>query len=57
MSNTKLDEFKGEIEEYLGKKTVFESKIKRLKIKTCLNSAGIVKKDGLFDLEIFCYGE
>ena len=32
MSNTKLDEFKGEIEEgeieeYLGKKTVFESKI------------------------------
>jgi hypothetical protein len=38
MSNTKLDEFKGEIEEYLEKKTVFESKIdevfKRLKIKT-----------------------
>jgi hypothetical protein len=50
MSNTKLDEFKGEIEEYLGKKTVFESKIdevfKRLKIKTGLNRAGIVKKDG-----------
>jgi hypothetical protein len=50
MSNTKLDEFKGEIEEYLEKKTVFESKIdevfKRLKIKTGLNRAGIVKKDG-----------
>lgn len=50
MSNTKLDEFKGEIEEYLGKKHVFESRMdevfKRLKIKTGLNRAGIVKKDG-----------
>jgi hypothetical protein len=36
---------------------VFESKIKRLKIKTCLNRAGILKKEGLFDLEIFCYRE
>lgn len=50
MSNTKLDEFKGEIEEYLGKKPVFENRIdevfKKLKIKTGLNRAGIVKKDG-----------
>jgi hypothetical protein len=50
MSNTKLDEFKGEIEEYLGKKTIFEHKIdevfKKLKIRTGLNRAGIVKKDG-----------
>ena len=50
MSNIKEEVFKGEIEEYLGTKNIFERKIdevfKRLRIKTGLNRAGIVKKDG-----------